>query len=89
VELDWRSIARRGLPTDRVDALVLLPLPDAEDVALRAVEAMIRAVADTGTIVVTAATEPALRDLAIRSGRKVITATSAEAAAEAAAHALA
>jgi len=85
VELDWRSVAGRGLPLDRFDALVLLPLPEA---ALPVVEAMILAVAETGTIVVTDATEAAVRDRAAGSGRRVITTTSAETAAAAAATAL-
>ncbi|MFM8706699.1 MAG: hypothetical protein ACKOHK_01025, partial [Planctomycetia bacterium] len=59
------------------------------DVARLAGEAKIRAVAETGTIGGSAATEPALRDLAVRSGRRLIEATSAEAAAEAAANAIA
>lgn len=85
VEFDWRSIAVRGLPLDRVDVLVLLPLADEAEAALPAVQAMIRTVAETGTIVVTDATDALLRDHAGGSGRRLITTTSAETAAAAAA----
>lgn len=75
VELDWRSVGLRGLPTDRWNTLVLLPPPAGDSPSLQVIEAMIRAVAETGTIVVPDAVEPALLDLATRSGRTVITVT--------------
>lgn len=56
-ELDWESIAAEGLPTERIDLLVLGPLPDrtaattcgttVEDV----VRLLVSAVPDSGTIV--------------------------------------
>ena len=80
-EIDWRSAAGQGLPTDQWQTLVLLP-PSQEDVPASAspqedgflgvMETMTKAVSAKGTIVVLDS-DPALTALAHRSGRAVIT----------------
>ena len=83
-ELNWRSLARQGLPADRWNVLALLaPAPDdrssappttADDGLPSVADAMIRAVAASGTIVVPDS-ERDLVELAARSGRAVIAVT--------------
>jgi cyanophycin synthetase len=80
-ELDWRSVAVRGLPTDRWDSLVLLPPPATDGPPLPVVEAMIRAVADNGTIVMPDALEPAILHLVTDSSRTIVTVAAAGATA--------
>ena len=80
-EIDWRSVAHQGLPTDCWQTLVLLA-PTQEDVPasssaqedsfLRVVETMIKAVDAKGTIVVVDS-DRELTALAHRSGRAVVT----------------
>lgn len=80
-EIDWRSAAGQGLPTDRWQTLVLLSpaardlqeaLSPQEDGFLGVVETMIKAVDAKGTIVVLDS-DRELSTLAHRSGRAVIT----------------
>jgi cyanophycin synthetase len=76
-ELDWRSVARDGLPTDRIDVLVLLPLPpvpaDAapDESPLAVAELAIRRVPSTGTIVIQSGHEN-LRAAAARVAAQVV-----------------
>ena len=95
-EIDWRSAAGQGLPTDRWQTLVLLsPAPGdlpassspQEDGFMGVMETMIKAVDPKGTIVVLDSDRD-LATLAHRSGRAVITVASsgAPAGASAAGH---
>ena len=86
-ELDWRSAARQGLPTDHWQTLVLLapaagdlvssPTPE-PDGLLAVVETMIKAVDVHGTVVVVDS-DRELSALAHRSGRAVITVAGSDA----------
>jgi len=70
-ELDPQDVLRRGLPFDRLDALVVPPgTAEAAD-AVAAAELLARIVAPAGTIVVPA-DRPALREVAARSGRTIV-----------------
>ena len=79
-ELDWRSLADRGVPFDLCDVLVLgrLPAPHTEPgdaeigvSPLEVVETLIDTVTHSGTIVLADA-DDAVADLAARSGRTVL-----------------
>ena len=85
-EIDWQSVASRGLPVDRWNTLVLLAsaagdataaLAPAADAPLEAIGAMIRILDPAGTIVVLDS-ERDLVALARRDGRAVITVATGE-----------
>lgn len=95
-ELDWRSLADRGLPFDACDVLVLGRLPSAEHEAVDSsidaspvavCKALIATVASTGTIVLVDA-DDTVAGLAARSGRAVVAVESMQEPAAAVAAAL-